>query len=600
MKKVISILLSVLMLLSITSGMEFSAFAEESLKLTIGSTVKDADAKVSFKYEIKVNDALYNGVAVDEENVKYNVTNGIVSIPTTKKASITIEPNSSYSVKRLAFSATGYEAIAESEAVTGKADGYDYFETIGEGSPKSITAEEYNSAIVNGFEFKPGVVIVDCFVEKETNERLYSSEVEHDDFYELTGEEPVDVGYKGTAKTHSPTIKVTTKLNEQPSIITGKTKYYYDGKISCDFGSKQYVENYKLDKLAVPGSQDKASAKKNAEIAVKAQIKSFLLQAINDFTKDKKTSVFLTESFENLYPKADCFDEKITDHNIFNKSTTLFEFVPYYRQQILYEKKSNGGVNAVNFEAELIKKHVHSYKTQVVAPTCVKKGYTRHYCSCGDEYKDNYKDVVAHKYNTVTTPATTKRNGVITKTCTVCRKKLETYIPYAKTISLSKTAYTYNKKVQKPSVTIKDAKGNKLKLNTDYTVKYSSGCKKIGEYTVTATLKGKYKGELKATYRINPKGTSLTKVTGISKGFTAKWKKQSSQTKGYQIQYSTDKNFKKNTKSVTILKNSTTSKNVTKLSSKKTYYVRIRTYSSINGTRFYSDWSKAVKVKTKK
>ena len=71
---------------------------------------------------------------------------------------------------------------------------------------------------------------------------------------------------------------------------------------------------------------------------------------------------------------------------------------------------------------------------------------------------------------------------------------------------------------------------------------------------------------------------------------------------GYQIQYSTDKKFKKNNKTVTA-KKSSTSATVKKLKSKKTYYVRIRTYKTvkINGksTKVYSSWSKFKSVKTK-
>ena len=84
------------------------------------------------------------------------------------------------------------------------------------------------------------------------------------------------------------------------------------------------------------------------------------------------------------------------------------------------------------------------------------------------------------------------------------------------------------------------------------------------------------------------------------KGFEAKWKKQSTQTKGYQIQYSTDSKFKSGNKTVTVNKNSTTKKTISKLKAKKKYYVRIRTYKTVGKQKYYSDWSKSVKVTTKK
>ena len=74
----------------------------------------------------------------------------------------------------------------------------------------------------------------------------------------------------------------------------------------------------------------------------------------------------------------------------------------------------------------------------------------------------------------------------------------------------------------------------------------------------------------------------------------------STQTKGYQIQYSTDSKFKSGNKTVTVNKNSTTKKTISKLKAKKKYYVRIRTYKTVGKQKYYSDWSKSVKVTTKK
>lgn len=96
---------------------------------------------------------------------------------------------------------------------------------------------------------------------------------------------------------------------------------------------------------------------------------------------------------------------------------------------------------------------------------------------------------------------------------------------------------------------------------------------------------------------------SLSKLTAISKGFKVKWKKQTKGTTGYQIQYSTNKSFKK-AKTITVSKNSTTSKTIKKLLGKKKYYVRIRTYKTYNlkgkETKVYSAWSAKKTVTTKK
>ena len=92
--------------------------------------------------------------------------------------------------------------------------------------------------------------------------------------------------------------------------------------------------------------------------------------------------------------------------------------------------------------------------------------------------------------------------------------------------------------------------------------------------------------------------TTITSVKAQSKAFTVKWKKKSGIT-GYQIQYSSNKTFKKNNKSVTVTKQKTTKATVKKLKSKKKYYVRVRTYKTVNGKKIYSSWSKVKSVKTK-
>ena len=90
----------------------------------------------------------------------------------------------------------------------------------------------------------------------------------------------------------------------------------------------------------------------------------------------------------------------------------------------------------------------------------------------------------------------------------------------------------------------------------------------------------------------------MKSLTAGVKKITVKWKKQTAQTAGYQIQYSTSSKFAK-PKTVTITKNTSTSKAVTKLAGKKKYYVRIRTYKKVSGKNYYSAWSKSKTVKTK-
>ena len=169
-----------------------------------------------------------------------------------------------------------------------------------------------------------------------------------------------------------------------------------------------------------------------------------------------------------------------------------------------------------------------------------------------------------------------------------------------KSITLSNTRYIYNGKVQKPQVTVKNAKGEVIK---GYTVKYAGNCKNVGKYKVTLTFKGDYNGTKTKTFKIAPKSVTVKSLKAVKKRFDVKWSKQTTQVTGYQVQYSTDKNFVKAVKNKKITKNSVVTKTVKNLKSKKVYYVRVRTYTTVkyNGEQMnlHSDWSKVKKVTVK-
>lgn len=200
--------------------------------------------------------------------------------------------------------------------------------------------------------------------------------------------------------------------------------------------------------------------------------------------------------------------------------------------------------------------------------------------------------------------ATFSADGKLVTKCKSCGETLSTKkINKISSVKLSKSIYTYDKKAKKPTVTVKDSKGKKLKNGTDYTVTYASGRKSIGSYKVTVQLKGKkYSGKKTLTFRIAPAGTTVKSVKAGKAKVTVNWKQQTKNTSGYIIQCSTNKSFKGSILT-TVSSNKAKSKQITKLSTKKQYYVRICTYKNVkkNGktTKICSDWSNAVTVKTK-
>ena len=264
----------------------------------------------------------------------------------------------------------------------------------------------------------------------------------------------------------------------------------------------------------------------------------------------------------------------------------------------------------------------HTHNLTLVAAkaaTCTEGGKKAYYkCEgCGKFYEDvlGTKEItdlaswgniakIAHTTKQTVTKATPTANGKIVNYCSVCKKTLSTtVIPKASSKKLKATSLTYNGKVRTPKVIVKDRTGKTLVKNTDYTVSYAKGRKYVGKYAVKITFKGKYSGTKTLYFTIKPKATSISSLKAGSKKFTVKWKKQATQTTGYQVQYSASSKFSK-AKTVTVGKNTTVSKKISKLSGKKKYYVRVRTYKTvkINGKsiRIYSGWSKAKTVTTKK
>ena len=202
-----------------------------------------------------------------------------------------------------------------------------------------------------------------------------------------------------------------------------------------------------------------------------------------------------------------------------------------------------------------------------------------------------------HNYTYEVTKATLTKDGTITQKCSCGYVGEKTTIYRPDSTSLSVNSYTYDGKSHKPGITIYDSKGNVISAN-NYTLSYGSNTKSIGTHYITIRFKGNYSGTASRSYTIYPKSPKLTKLSGKSKGFSAKWNKVTSSS-GYQIQYSTSRNFTKSG-TVTISKKSTKSATVRRLKGKKKYYVRVRTYKTVSGYKYYSSWSNVKSVKTKR
>lgn len=125
--------------------------------------------------------------------------------------------------------------------------------------------------------------------------------------------------------------------------------------------------------------------------------------------------------------------------------------------------------------------------------------------------------------------------------------------------------------------------------------------KKPGKATIIITTTGEknyFSMDLaRLTITVRPINTQKLTVKSSARGkMTVSWSTAKS-VSGYEIQYSRSKNMK-NARSLTM-KGKTTQVTLKNLAKKKNYYVRIRTYKTTNGKKYYSTWStvKTVKVK---
>ena len=156
-----------------------------------------------------------------------------------------------------------------------------------------------------------------------------------------------------------------------------------------------------------------------------------------------------------------------------------------------------------------------------------------------------------------------------------------------------------SKKPQNSSTTNNLKKQKITKVSSAYK-KSVVTVKGTGKATITVTAKATStysKSVKKITVYGVPKKPEMKKLTAGKKKFTVQWKKDK-KADGYQVQYSTDKKFKKNVKSVNVSKKSTKA-TVKKLKKGKTYWVRMHSYKKINGKKYYSGWGKVKSVKVR-
>lgn len=186
------------------------------------------------------------------------------------------------------------------------------------------------------------------------------------------------------------------------------------------------------------------------------------------------------------------------------------------------------------------------------------------------------------------------------------------------------SSYTIVKKEEKTTQNIRGVKNYKttygskrfsLGVKADGTLHYTSDAEKVaavdekGRVTIKGagiahiTIKAdatetKNSATAKITVNVLPKQPQIKRVAIKNESIAVNWKADA-QVTGYQVQYSTDPKFKKDSRHETIKQNSIHQCTLQKVSADKTYYVRVRSYKTVGSRTLYSEFSKKKVVKMK-
>ncbi len=224
----------------------------------------------------------------------------------------------------------------------------------------------------------------------------------------------------------------------------------------------------------------------------------------------------------------------------------------------------------------------------------------------GKNYKVSYSDNVKIGTGKVTIRGIGNYNGKVTKTFEIgykCKAPVISKAQVGKYIRLTwgkvdgAEQYRVFRKTGKGKWTVlTDTKDTAwtdktVKSGTQYT--YAVRCVSADGKTLTSAYRKP------GTTVVFLSRAKISSVTTPKKGQLAlKWKKVS-KADGYQIQYSRNSKFSRGNKTVTVKGGKKTSKTISKLTGKKNYYVRVRAYKTVNGKKYYSDWSVKKQIKVR-
>lgn len=245
----------------------------------------------------------------------------------------------------------------------------------------------------------------------------------------------------------------------------------------------------------------------------------------------------------------------------------------------------------------------HNYMTKEKKPGCTEDGYKYQVCQrCNQSTKKEVLSATGHQWSSyqLTKNATKNSDGVEERACIHCGLKEEKKIKYQEITAKNQTVVYKSKSFYLKA----KAKGllNYKSSNTKVAKISANGRVTVGNYgeaviTLSANRIGDYQAAQKRiTIKVVPKKSSMKKLSSGKRKMTVLWKPDKTVT-GYQIYLSTNKQFKKRVIVRNYKKKVNGKATLTGIPGKKMYYVKIRSYKSVCGKKYYGAWSNVKKIK---
>ena len=645
MKKVISLFLSLTMLLSIVSVVDFSAYADvqtgklgdnvtysldtETGLLTISGTGDMYDYKLSFhdyngreyysstplKMENIKNIIIESGVTDIGDAVFFNCKIQSITIPDTvtrignyafigfKKSEITL-PNSVISIAYSAFNISVEGNISYLKKIN-------YNGTVTQWNSVVYSNKDHHIIkCTDGIIGNGNTVTIDNFSCNINNDYTAQIVGRTDTLGNLIIPEPVwyeghtftvtsivNNAFSGCSSLTSVTIpnsveSIGDNAFQNCSSLTSATI----GNNVTSIGSSAFFGCSKLKKIEIPDSVTYIGSKAFDGTAFYNTVKNWedgVLYCGNHLISAKSDVTKITVKASTVSIAAGALDncKSLKKINVLNPKCVINCTIP--KTAVIGGAEGSTAEDFAqknNMSIDYFEECTHSDKVQVViAATCTEQGAVQSRCAdCDKLISQTFTAPLGHTM-VITTPAKaptcTTSGNTQAGYCTVCGyNEVSTVIPATGHNFGNNSANCLVCGVANPNYVAPAQPTPNPTPSTAPTQPNQNDTNTSNDEDVTVISK--------------PKSASIKKVKGAKKAILVTWKKVSG-VNGYEIQVATDKKFKKNKKTVTIKKQKTTKTTVKKLKAKKKYYVRVRTYKMVNGKKVYSSWSKAKSVKTK-